>query len=299
MNKSTDDTFLARWLNNELSSEELEQFKSSPEYAQYQKIIAATDSMQSPEFDTIGTLSSIKTRSRKKSPKASTQRYWAYGIAASLAAIISFVFFFQGSKTVESNFGEQLAYVLPDNSEVILNAKSQIRYNERKWDDNRSLELQGEAFFKVEKGSAFEVNTALGKVTVLGTQFNVIVDEGLFQVQCFEGKVRVDHNDNEFILTQGKALRAINDQQTEQWQFNSEQPNWLSKESSFNSLPIRFVINALEKQFDIKVVKNELDENILFTGSFPHSDLELALKTVFGTLNISYSIKDNHTVILE
>ena len=48
---------------------------------------------------------------------------------------------------------------LPDNSQVSLNALSSVTYNESSWDENRELTLNGEAFFKVEKGSTFEVKT--------------------------------------------------------------------------------------------------------------------------------------------
>jgi len=56
---------------------------------------------------------------------------------------------------------------------VVLNSKSTISFNKTDWKNNRQLTLDGEAYFKVEKGSTFTVNTNNGSVTVLGTQFNV------------------------------------------------------------------------------------------------------------------------------
>ena len=45
---------------------------------------------------------------------------------------------------------------LPDHSEVVLNADSEITYKKSNWDTNRKLELQGEAYFKVAKGKTLK-----------------------------------------------------------------------------------------------------------------------------------------------
>ena len=44
---------------------------------------------------------------------------------------------------------------------------------ENKWKNERSVNLDGEGFFKVAKGSKFDVETSAGTVSVVGTQFNV------------------------------------------------------------------------------------------------------------------------------
>ena len=68
-----------------------------------------------------------------------------------------------------------------------LNELSQLEYNASKWDENRSLELKGEAFFDVEKGKRFDVTTEFGNVSVLGTEFNVLSRDSIFKVSCYEG----------------------------------------------------------------------------------------------------------------
>ena len=44
-----EDNYLAKWLNNELSKEELEEFKKSGEYASYQRIVDAADQLEAPQ----------------------------------------------------------------------------------------------------------------------------------------------------------------------------------------------------------------------------------------------------------
>ena len=45
------ENYLAKWLNNELSEEELARFKESKEYASYLKLRKATDKLVGPDFD--------------------------------------------------------------------------------------------------------------------------------------------------------------------------------------------------------------------------------------------------------
>ena len=72
-------------------------------------------------------------------------------------------------------YGEQKRLILPDSSEVWLNAGSSILYPETFAKDKRLVMLDGEAYFSVKKDTAspFIVETSQLSVKVLGTRFNV------------------------------------------------------------------------------------------------------------------------------
>ena len=106
-------------------------------------------------------------------------------------------------------FGEQKIIELPDGSLVTMNSKSTIEFNPDSWESNRILNLSGEAYFKVKKGSQFTVNTTNGNVVVLGTEFNVNSSHNFFEVICYEGKVKVEKNHKDYILTPGKISKKI------------------------------------------------------------------------------------------
>ena len=99
---------------------------------------------------------------------------WFYA-AASIAAIAiilpSIAFFYTKNEVAER--GTHLAVVLPDGSKVDLNAESKISYKPLWWFISRDVELKGEAYFEVEKGSTFDVRSGQYTVSVLGTSFNV------------------------------------------------------------------------------------------------------------------------------
>ena len=177
-----------------------------------------------------------------------------YSVAASILVLLGIFYFLNQPEKYVSGIGEQLAIILPDNSKVILNANSTLSFNKNNWNENRNLNLNGEAYFKVEKGSDFVVETKEGKVTVLGTQFNVKTDTDFFEVICYEGKVKAETNTLNTILIKGDAFRKMKGSLPEKWMISAVEPSWKKGESSFKSVPLEYVIKAL---------KTDLLDNIL------------------------------------
>jgi len=104
-----------------------------------------------------------------------------YAAAAVLVlSFVSFIFWTSDPHLIEysTKFGENKSIMLPDSSKVILNANSQISFNDR-WEHQsaREVYLEGEAFFTVHHKvdhQPFKVKTSKGvAVEVLGTEFNV------------------------------------------------------------------------------------------------------------------------------
>ena len=110
----------------------------------------------------------------------------SYQKFARVAAVIVPLFLFAGgmfyylsphNEMIEISvaYGEQKRLILPDSSEVWLNAGSSILYPETFAKDKRLVMLDGEAYFSVKKDtvSPFIVETSQLSVKVLGTRFNV------------------------------------------------------------------------------------------------------------------------------
>ncbi len=298
-----DDIFLSRWINDELSPEELREFQSHPEYKYYMKIITGADALDLRDYNIDMALDTIKTKNDHVQDKTTKPiiKLWPYAAAAASIAIIIGLFIFTSTDTTFTTaHGEQLAVLLPDGSEMILNAKSDASFNKKNWDSNRTVSLHGEAYFKVKKGSKFTVTTTNGNVSVLGTQFNVQSQGSYFEAVCYEGKVKVTHNKDSKVLTAGKAYRNIKNVTPEYWTFTDQEPSWIHNISSFRSVPLYYVFNKLEQQYNINIETNGIDTAVIYTGTFPNNNKEVALKTVFSTLGIQYQIsEDNKTVVLE
>ncbi len=303
-NHLTDDTFLARWISGELSSEELKSFKKSIDYPIYNKIVEASQMLETPLYNKQDLFNKILQEKAAQEQIAKPKVIklvpnWAYGVAASIVIIFGIFYFTSNQNHFETDYSQQLAVTLPDFSKVQLNSNSQLDFKSREWEDNREVVLSGEAFFDVEKGNSFKVMTSEGSIEVLGTEFSITVRDNYFEVQCFEGKVKVisSGTDAEATLTQGKAFRIVNNS-AEVWNFILDEPNWLQGESAFNNTPLSQVIISLENQFKVTFDNSKIDQNKRFTGSFTHKDLNLALKTVFVPMEISFKANEENTIII-
>ncbi len=296
-----DDNFLARWVANDLSTEELEKFQQSEEYHQFKAINDASLKLKAPDYNQSEVFKRINNstiQKRKKVFKLSSN--WMYSAAASILLLFSLFFINKNrTSTFETLYGEQITVTLPDNSKVHLSPNSKLTYKKNNWENNRNLNLEGEAYFEVEKGKSFTVNTNEGNVTVLGTKFTVNSTKNFFEVHCFEGKVKTfsTKNNHEIILTQGKAYRAYNNK-NESWDFSEQNPTWLNGESSFNNTPLNQVIIALQKQYNLKFDTSKIDIEKRFTGTFTHKNVNIALKTVFAPMKISFTLAKNSSVVL-
>lgn len=284
------DTLLHKYLNNEISPEELQQLKGSELYSDYLIIAEASKKMETPTYRDARVWQKIRETTEHKPQVISLQWKNLLKYAAVAAVIISaFLYFNTGIQAVEAGIAEQKSFTLPDQSEVVLNADSKISFQGKKWNENRSLTLDGEAYFSVAKGKTFEVKTPQGTVTVLGTRFNVQSRDEHFHVMCYEGVVNVNFNKQNLQLTAGNSVIIETGNIVAQPLISVTQPGWMFQESTFENIKIRLVFEELKRQYNIKVTLNNVDENLRFTGAFTHKNLESALKTICLPLQLNYS----------
>ena len=286
--------YLAKWLNDELTDAELAEFKKSEAYETYQKIKESASQLESPEFDVDKAWESIEQYKTKEETKVFILSPFKkfLRVAAVIAVLLAGSFFYLNTlnESFTTDYAENKSITLPDASEVILNAESELAFSEKKWDKNRNVDLKGEAYFKVAKGKKFTVKTTQGLVTVLGTQFNVETRKNYFEVTCFEGLVSVTINGKETKLPAGNSILTIDGNTTMMKATVNGVPSWLSKESSFKSIPLHYVMDELERQYNIEVVTEGIDTAQLFTGTFSNDNLELALKSISVPLQIKFNL---------
>lgn len=301
MFEDKDDTILARWLAGELTPEEQEEFENSAEFLEYQQISQGMERFKKPNFNTSALKDKVLRQIENEEPKSKVIRlkplYYAIGIAASLALIIGIFF---NEVSYSTSFGEQLAVDLPDGSTAQLNADSKLTHKRFFWKKNKLVNLKGEAFFKVEKGDGFRVETKSGTVSVLGTAFNVRTRSTNFSLACYEGKVKFETGkpNEEAILEHGDGINLNAEGVIEREKLKESSPSWTQGVSTFTNVVLVEVIQELEAQYGITVQHNLANDNDGFTGSFVHNDLEIALKTVFVPMGITYEVSENQKTIL-
>ncbi len=195
------------------------------------------------------------------------------------AAAILFLFLGAGifarfyTTTIATNNAEQLTHQLPDGSSIQLNAASSISYPPYWWAINRVVNFEGEAFFKVAKGSNFTVHSSKGTTQVLGTSFNISTRNNRYQVFCVTGKVRVSNNTTqEAVLLNPNMYAAINEQAA--IAINPTKPAeeslaWTKHQFNFVAQPLTEVLKEIERQYDINIDLAVKDaHSLLYTAYF-------------------------------
>jgi len=293
------DRYIEKWLNGTLSDEERARFEETDAFKELKKLSDAVQQFRAPEFDTELQLNRLNQNKQGKGRQINWQKT-LLRVAAMLTIVVGGYFYYTYflPVTIETSMAESKKIILPDSSEVILNALSKITYTERRWDNHRSLELEGEAFFKVKKGSTFDVATSSGTVSVLGTQFNVKERTGYFEVVCYEGLVQVTTPQDNNRLPAYHVIRII-EGEIHKHQFSDEsEPAWVHNESAFTSVPFNQVISEFERQYNVKILPQDVKLDKLFTGRFTHDDMILALKSITIPQNISFQITEDQQIIL-
>lgn len=123
---------------------------------------------------------------------------------------------------IQTNSGHRRKMVLPDGTQVWLNAESKLEYNEGYGKNNRDVTLSGEAFFDVVKNveMPFTIQTNKIHIKVTGTAFNVKAYPGdkTSETSLIRGRVEVTINErpdekiilkpNEKLVVRDEMLRA-------------------------------------------------------------------------------------------
>ena len=234
-------------------------------------------------------------------PKPSIMRYLApTAIAAAIAAML--IFYMPSSKTtiVETTVADQTKLILPDNSKIAINATSKLSYNSKTFKKKRYIQMEGEAFFEVEKGQTFVVETPQGQIEVLGTSFNIFDRAGIFKVHCLSGKVKVSNKDkSSFVILNPNESCSLNNNKLIKKSGVSKQANWRKGIFHFENQTLQTVFEELERQFKITILAADEIRQLNYTGFFESKDLKEALYAVCWPLRLDTKIEKQKIYIVK
>lgn len=249
----------------------------------------------------------IEDKIENTSPKETNVFYlqpWAMGVAASLTLLLCvgiFAKFYTTNVSVQA--GDMASHTLPDGSVVNINAASQISYAPYWWAISREVELAGEAFFEVEKGSAFQVKSPQGTTQVLGTSFNIYARNTDYQVFCATGKVSVNApKSEEVILTPNQFTELVGNDlvKKENDKKKNEVLSWRTGKFIYNSTPLERVLKDFERFYDTQLtIEIENIETYPYTGAFERSvSLQTALEIVCSSFDFKLEKKSDTTFLI-
>ena len=219
------------------------------------------------------------------------------GIAASVAVLLTAVYFMSDTVNITTSNGENLVYTLPDNSKISINAGSELSFDKNRWESNRVVNLEGEAFFEVEKGSKFTVKTSNGEIQVLGTKFNVFSRDQSLEVKCTEGRVQVTAKGSQEILNAGDVV-ALSDQSLEKIPFQAK-IDWRQNSYSYRAESLGHVFDEIERQFEVEINTTEEIKTMLYSGALETKELKKAIYMVTWPMGLDFKINGKSVEIVK
>jgi len=215
--------------------------------------------MQSQKNDTIKKEAVVK-------PLSSRRNF--FGMAASLAlTLAAALWLFMSSQEVAMTLaattsGETKNISLADGTTITLNENSTLKYPTTFASEERTVVLDGEAYFEVESDPTrpFKVHTEKATVQVLGTKFNVRSNrtEKNIQVNVDEGKVQFSSTliGKGVLLTKGEqgTFDLTTNQITEKNVNHKNASAWKTKNLTYKGAPLQTVIEDLERLFKVNII---------------------------------------------
>ena len=237
----------------------------------------------------------------QKTTKVISISWVRYAAAAVICLLLGLTAFFRFHvEMFKCKRGEQLIHILPDGSEIKLNAASEVSYHPYWWKLKRELNFEGEAFFNVKKGSAFKVISNAGTTEVLGTSFNISTRNSGYTVLCSTGRVRVTENLNgQEVIIEPNMMAFIDDNglKVKKEVDESLHLGWMLGKFNFNAVSLLYVFEELERQYDINIVADRKEAaKQSYTGFFKKTnEPELSLDLICKSFDLNFVKQGDNT----
>ena len=237
----------------------------------------------------------FKIRSRRK-------QWWFAAAAAAIIIVAGSLFWLNSGQKNENvvlatDYGQLNQDILPDGSQVILNAKSTVKLSQDFGKNkDREVWLQGEAFFHVAKSSSlkrFIVHTDKFDIIVTGTKFNAVNRDNKTSVFLAEGSVTVITTGGEEVKMMPGDYVEMQDNKLERKETNQEAVlAWKNKRIDFENIIMKEAAKIITEHYGVKVTL--ADENVAekkLTGIMPNDNLDVLIRA----LEVAYSFEITKT----
>lgn len=207
--------------------------------------------------------------------------------------------------------GERKELLLPDGSSVTLNAASKIRIPSNFGAVNRTVELAGEAFFKVVHNAAKPFWVKTGKLITkdVGTSFDIKAysDENDIQIAVLTGEVSIGcaagmkHEQLSATLHPDEMLdyHLVNNTHLVKKINASHITGWKNDEFYFDAVSIPEIAGILSRRYNLDIsVLGARNSNCLYTMKFGNEPIAKALDILTNLSGTSWQLNNHHQIII-
>ena len=240
----------------------------------------------------------------------------------------------KGISSIVTKNGNRTKVVLPDGSQVWLNAGSNLDYDNSTFNKElREVSLNGEAYFDVTKDpeKPFIIHTKKMDIKVLGTVFNVrsYSDEKIAEAALIKGSIEVtlkDRKDQKIVLKPNEKISIANEEprvepkqnkiilaktnttRVPQIVVKELKPNptyniigeiaWTQNKLYFEDENLEDIALRMERWFGKKVtIANESLKTVHYTGNFENETMEEVLSYLKLSRTFNFRIGNDNIVI--
>jgi transmembrane sensor len=237
---------------------------------------------------------------KHESRRQTSLRPLLYKAAATILILLSVSLWWYSSShrmnEIRTVFGEHRTVILPDNSKVVLNGNSVLKYAAR-WDADvpREIWIEGEGFFSVTHTTNHQKFIVHGasqlNVEVLGTKFNIKTRDRVSEVMLTEGKLKVafdgTKNAKEVFLKPGDLATAQNQDLSTRTVKHHRSTSWMDNKLFFDHTPLRDLAIVLRDTYGLKVTFETTDlEGRELSGEISSATADDILFAITETLDL-------------
>jgi ferric-dicitrate binding protein FerR (iron transport regulator) len=223
--------------------------------------------------------------------------------------------------TLSTPRGGQYSVLLPDGSQVWLNAASSIKYPTQFAANERRVTITGEVYFEVVRGGAKKVpfivtvQSQAGKnmqdVEVVGTRFNIMAydDEAAIKTTLLNGKVKVSvpeatpgKKDDYRLLTPGQQAQvphaAGNTIKVIDMADEEDVIGWKKGLVSFKDADIPSIMRLLSRWYNVDISYQGNIPAYTFTGTLPLKNNLSVVMQVLEYAGVHLNLQQNQNKII-
>ena len=195
--------------------------------------------------------------------------------------------------SVSTTDNQEFGIVLPDGSEVDLNAHSKFEYRLEE-SGIRSVKLTGEAWFSVSSDPVhpFIVEAGSGVIKVTGTSFSVRTDPDKDRIEVYVASGSVQFHkarkDNEVLSLEPGTLGVLEQNRLkEEKSIDMNYLSWKTRKLVFRQTRLGEVAGVLNRTYGKNIrFNNEILEDCLFTGTFDQQPVDSVMKVIQIAFNL-------------
>ncbi|MDR0745315.1 MAG: FecR domain-containing protein [Mediterranea sp.] len=200
---------------------------------------------------------------------------------------------------------QKASIILPDKSNVYLNAETALEYdlNNKK---QRKVYLSGEAYFEVEKDKdrPFIVDLGELQIEVLGTSFNVQTykNDDIIEASLIAGSIKLtgkQFTESYYLKPMEQVIYSKKDATLRIIPFDSHQElGWMDDRLVFSSEPLYKIIHRIERWYGVHIDLQcpEISDDLM-SGTFHDEELADVLEAIKIQYKVNYTIKGREVII--